>query len=325
MPYAALAVTIVLWASAFAWIRAALESYSAGHLSVLRLAIAALVLAAIAAARGVRLPARRDVPAILFVAFAGMTAYQVLLNAGEQTVPAATASLLVNLSPIFTALAATALLHERLTRTGWAGIALAFTGAAAIALAGHGGFGLHAGALLVIGAAVAQAAFFVAQKPLLRRYSSLELTTWAMVAGTIMALPLAPGLPQAIAEASARSTIAVLLLALGSSAVGFVCWAYAVGRIEVSIAAATLYAVPLVATGVGWIWLGELPSLLTCVGGTVALGGVVLTTTRGRPGGPPPVASQEPARIRSSPATAPAVTSSPSSTTPKTTATTGLT
>ena len=39
-----------------------------------------------------------------------MTAYQVLLNAGEVTVPAATASLLVNVSPIFTALLAVTLL-----------------------------------------------------------------------------------------------------------------------------------------------------------------------------------------------------------------------
>ena len=33
-----------------------------------------------------------------------MTAYQLLLNSGERTVPAGTASLLVNLSPVFTAI-----------------------------------------------------------------------------------------------------------------------------------------------------------------------------------------------------------------------------
>ena len=39
-----------------------------------------------------------------------MTAYQLLLNAGEQTVPAGTAALLVNVSPVFTAIAASVLL-----------------------------------------------------------------------------------------------------------------------------------------------------------------------------------------------------------------------
>jgi drug/metabolite transporter (DMT)-like permease len=88
-PALALAATVVLWGSAFAAIRAALEHFSAAHLSVLRLLVASLVLCAIAAARGVRLPARRDLPAIAAVALAGMTAYQLLLNSGERTVPAA--------------------------------------------------------------------------------------------------------------------------------------------------------------------------------------------------------------------------------------------
>ena len=43
-----------------------------------------------------------------------MALYQVFLNAGEVTVDAATASLLVNVSPIFTALLAVAFLGERL-------------------------------------------------------------------------------------------------------------------------------------------------------------------------------------------------------------------
>src|SRR5918999_4659267 len=127
-PAAALAATVLLWASAFAAIRAALEHFGAGHLSVLRLLVAALALGAVAAARGVGLPAARDVPAIAAVGFAGMTAYQVLLNSGERTVPAGTASLLVNLSPVFTAIGASVWLREEMTRRPWAGGAIACGG-----------------------------------------------------------------------------------------------------------------------------------------------------------------------------------------------------
>ena len=190
-PALALAATVLLWGSAFAAIRAALEHFSAAHLSVLRLLVATLALCAIAAARGVRLPARRDLPAIAAVGFAGMTAYQLLLNSGERTVPAGTASLLVNLSPVFTAIGASLWLGEEMTRRRWTGVAVACGGATLIALAGNGGLSLEQGALLVLGAAVVQAAFFLAQKPLLRRYGSLELTTWAMALGALMALPFA--------------------------------------------------------------------------------------------------------------------------------------
>ena len=188
-----------------------------------------------------------------------MTAYQLLLNGGEETVPAGTAALLVNLSPVFTAIAAGAFLGEVMTRRRWAGVAIACAGACLIALAGNGGIALERGALLVLGAAVAQAVFFVAQKPLLRRYSSLELTTWAMALGALMTLPLAPGLPAAIASAPAGALIAVAFLGLGASAIGFVAWAYACARVDVSLAAATLYAVPVVAFAVAWVWLGETP------------------------------------------------------------------
>ena len=274
---AALAVTVVLWASAFAAIRAAVRALGWAHLSFLRLAVAALVLGILAAVRRVGRPARRDLPLLALCALSGMTAYQVLLNAGEVTVPAATASLLVNVSPIFTALMAVALLGERLTPRGWLGVAIGFAGAGLIALAAGGGVRLSAGALLVLGAALAQATFFVSQKALLRRYGTLAVTAWAMGLGAAMALPLAPGLTSDVAAAPTGALLAVGFLALGASALGFLTWAYAVARIDVTAAASTLYAVPPVAAIVGWVLLGEVPSPLTAVGGAIALTGVAIT------------------------------------------------
>jgi drug/metabolite transporter (DMT)-like permease len=282
-PALAIAATVLLWGSAFAAIRAALEHFSAGHLSVLRLLVATAVLCAFAAARGVRLPAARDLPAIAAVGFAGMTAYQVLLNSGERTVPAGTASLLVNLSPVFTAIGASLWLSEAMTRRRWAGVAVACGGATLIAVAGDGGVSFGAGALLVVGAAVVQAAFFLGQKPLLRRYGSLELTTWAMALGTLMALPLAPGLAGSLGDAGAEPLAAVLFLGAGASAVGFVTWGYACSHVDVSVAAACLYAVPVVAFGLGWVWLGEEPSVVAVVGGFIALSGVAVVTRRSSP------------------------------------------
>ena len=281
-PALALSATVLLWGSAFAAIRAALEHFSAAHLSILRLLVATVALCAIAAVRGVRLPAARDLPAIAAVGFAGMTAYQWLLNSGEQTVAAGTASLLVNLSPVFTAIGASAWLGERMTRRRRAGVAVACAGASLIAVAGDGALALRAGALLVVGAAVAQAAFFLAQKPLLRRYGSLELTTWAMALGALMALPLAPGLPAEIGSAPAEALLAVAFLGVGASAAGFVTWAYACARIDVSVAAATLYAVPVVAFSAGWLWLGEQPTPAAIAGGAIALAGVALVAQADR-------------------------------------------
>jgi len=73
-----------------------------------------------------------------------------------------------------------------------------------------------------------------------------------------------------------------LFLGAGASAVGFVTWAYACARVDVSVAAATLYAVPVVAFSAGWLWLGERPAVLAVLGGLLALAGVAVVARDGR-------------------------------------------
>jgi len=277
--WAAVALTVVLWASAFAAIRTALGSFTVGELSVLRLVLASLALLAVAPLVGLRAPARADLARITAAGLTGMAGYQLLLNAGEQTVTAGTASILVNTGPVFVAVLAIRFLDERLATRAWAGVALGFTGALIIALASSDGVSLSAGALLVLGAAAAQASFFVIQKPLLRRYTPFETTTYAMVSGAIMLLPVAAPVPGAVNDASAEALGAVLFLALGASALGFFTWAFATARLDVTRAASALYSVPVVAIFVGWLWLDELPPAAAIAGGAVAITGVILTNT----------------------------------------------
>jgi drug/metabolite transporter (DMT)-like permease len=270
----AVAVTVVLWASAFAAIRAALAGFSAVDLSVVRLLVASLALVVAVPFVGLRRPALRDLPALVVAGALGMSAYQLALNTGERSVSAGTASLLVSTGPIFVALLASVFLRERMTRRAAAGTAIAFAGALVIALGQGGGVALSAGAVTVLGAALSQAAFFVVQKPLLARYSAFEVTAYAMWAGTALLLPFGVHVPTARIE----PLIAVALLGVGSSAVGFIAWAYALARLPVSVASSTLYSVPVVAILVALVWLGELPSAASVVGGAIALAGVAVAT-----------------------------------------------
>jgi drug/metabolite transporter (DMT)-like permease len=280
---AATAATVVLWGTAFVAIRVALRGLSPGELSVARLVVAALALAAVAPLLGVRLPARSDLPRILACGATGMTAYQLLLNTGEVAVPAGTASLLIATAPVHALLLARLLLGEAATRRQWAGTLLAFAGVAVLAVSrGGAGGGPLPAAVAVLGAAVAQAAFFVLQKPLLARYSAVEVTCHAIWAGTLLVLPAGAGAIPASAAASVPVLAALLWLGVGASAVGFVTWARALARLPVSTAVASLNLVPLVAVGAGWLLLGEEPAPLVAVGGVLAVGGVMLVRTGAR-------------------------------------------
>jgi len=286
--YLAAAGTVVLWAAAFPAITVAVAGLGVLGLSVLRLFVASVALLAAAPFAGVRLPRWRDLPLIALCGFAGMTLYQVLLNDGERVVPPGTASLLIATAPVFAGLLAAGFLRERQGRARWAGSALALAGVTVIACSRGVSFG--ASALVVLAAAVAQAAFHVAEKPLLVRYTGFEVTAYAMWAGTILLLPWSDAAISAVSRAPAGAVWAAVFLGVAPSALGFALWARALARMPVGRATAWLYLVPAVAIVVSLVWLSQLPSLVSLGGGALAVGGVVLAArplTRPAAGGRP--------------------------------------
>jgi drug/metabolite transporter (DMT)-like permease len=278
---AAVAVTVLLWSAAFVAIRVALPGFGVAGLSVGRLLVASLVLAVVAPLLRVRRPARADLPRIIGCGLTGMTAYQLLLNAGERSVPAGTASLLVNTAPIAAAVLALIVLREPLNRRSVAGLALGFAGAVVITLVQGDGLTPSLDAGLVLGAAIAQASFFVLQKPLLARYSGVEITSYAIWSGTALLLPLLPALTSEVPHASGEALAALIFLGAAPSALGFITWAYAQARLPVATAANTLYLVPFLAIGIAWAALDESVHPAALLGGLMILVGVFISRKPG--------------------------------------------
>jgi drug/metabolite transporter (DMT)-like permease len=258
-------------------IRVAARGFGPGELAVGRLLIASAVLACFIPVLGpVRLPEQRDLPRIVACGLSGMAGYQYLLNSGERSVSAGGASLLVNTSPIFAAILAWLALGEKVTARGRIGLAVGFLGAVIMTISQGNRIQLSGDAVLVLGAAVLFALFFVAQKPLLARYSSFELTCYATWSGSILMTPFLPSLVSQARRAQPHPFEAVIFLAVVSSALGFVTWAYVQQHLPVATAVNILYLVPFTAIGIGWIILGESTHTLAIVGGVIALIGVGL-------------------------------------------------
>jgi len=281
-----LVVTLFLWASAFVGIRVAIEHYSPGALALFRFLVASLLLTSymVATGRGasVRQATRSDWLGFAALGLTGVFIYHVALNAGERTVSAGAASLLVNTTPVFTVLLAAMFLKDLLGRRGTLGMAIAFAGAGLVSIGTNGGLRLEMGAIFVLIAAVSQAVYFIVQKDMLERYGALELTTVSTLCGCLMLSMFTPELIDSVATAPRSASLVALYLGIGPSAGAYLGWALIVSKLPVSRAVTLLYLVPVLTYLLGWALLGETPSLLSVLGGIATIAGVALVHGRSR-------------------------------------------
>ncbi|WP_161369978.1 DMT family transporter [Streptomyces sp. SID5643] len=291
----AAAVTVVLWASAFVSIRSAGDAYSPGALALGRLLAGALTLGVICLLRREGVPPR---PAWRGIAISGLLwfgFYMVALNWGEQQVDAGTAALVVNTGPILIALLGARLLGDPMPPRLLAGMAVSFAGAVTVGLSmsGEGGSSVL-GVVLCLLAAIAYAGGVVAQKPALGSASPLQVTTFGCLVGAVLCLPFAGQLVQEAGDAPASATLNMLYLGVFPTALAFTTWAYALSRTTASRMGATTYAAPALVVLMSWLFLGEVPGLLTLVGGALCLAGVAVSRSKAAARAAAPGAVPEP-------------------------------
>lgn len=280
---AAATITVVLWASAFVSIRSAGAEYDPGALALGRLLSGTVVLGVLWAIRREGLPPRAAWPGIVTAGVLWFGAYMVALNWGEQLVDAGTASLVVNIGPILIALLGGWLLKEGISPRLVVGMAVSFAGAAVVGLSMSGeGRASVGGVLLCLVAAVTYAAGVVSQKPALRHASALQFTTFACGIGALACLPFAGQLAEQAADAPAGATLNMVYLGVFPTALAFTTWGYALARTSAGKMGATTYAVPALVVAMSWLFLGEVPGLVTLAGGLLCLAGVAVSRSRAR-------------------------------------------
>jgi drug/metabolite transporter (DMT)-like permease len=273
-------ITLIIWSSAYAGIREGLlGGYSPEHLVLFRyiIASAVFVLYALLPGTRIRVPAKRDLPGIFGTGVIGISGHHLALAYGEQTVTAGTAGLLIGAAPMFTAVIAAFVLKEKLKPVGWLGLAIGFVGIALIALGADGGtLRISAGGLLILLAAVATALFLVLQKPYLARYGAVEATAWFTWAGTLPLLVFSPGMTETLMTATPAATASVIYLGIFPAAIAYAAWAVVLAASNASTLTSTMYLSPVLSILIAWIWLRELPSLLSVIGGVIAIVSVVV-------------------------------------------------
>lgn len=270
------AFTILIWGTAFPAIRMGLESYTPEHLTLLRLLIASFILLLFSFIYKLRLPDLKDIPAIFIFGSLGFTIYHIALNYGEKTVNAGSASLIISVTPIVTAILAFVFLNEKMKLNGWIGGVMSFAGIALISFSQGDAIQLNSGGLFILLAAISESLFFVFQTSYLKKYGFLPFTIYTILSSTICMLIFLPGVYQEILAAPLEVNLSVIYLGVFPTVLPYIALAYIISRAGASEATSSLYLTPITACFIAWIWLGEVPTLVSIIGGVITILGIVI-------------------------------------------------
>ncbi len=285
---AAIAVTVLAWASAFVVIRGVGQHLGGGELALGRLLVGTAVLSLLLIRRPWVRPSRGEWLLILLYGVAWFGAYNVTLNIAEHTLDAGTTAMIVNIGPILIALGAGIFLGEGIPKWLAIGAGVAFGGVVLIGLgSGLTGLGNTVGILWALASAVTYTIGVLCQKRVMRRIPSTQVTWLGCAIGTVVCLPFAGGLLSQAQAAPASAILGVVYLGAVPTALAFTTWGYALSKLPAGQLGVTTYVVPAIVIVLGFVAFGEIPTPLAIVGGIICLIGVALsrrrTVSRGEP------------------------------------------
>jgi drug/metabolite transporter (DMT)-like permease len=286
--WAVLLVAAVGWGTGGIAVRAAFgEGVGPWTLVALRVGIAAILVIALLAVKGLRVPDRLTLKVGIVMAITNLLIPYVLFTFAYNEASAGFVGLFAALIPLATAVYANFMLdNERLTRGKLIGLFIGFSGVAALLISGDSGLGAEGrplvAAVLAIISVVAIGYAGAYAKRYAGQYDPIEITGLQFGLSAVVLIPamlIFEGIPGSV---SAPGWALILYMAIASTFLPF----YLYYRLLESMPATTVslvgYLVPLVSLIGGVLLLGEQVEAGIVIGGALILIGMVTTDRAGR-------------------------------------------
>lgn len=223
----------------------------------------------------------RDFWTFVYLGFFGVTVNQMCFTIGLYFTHVSHAAVIVGLGPIYILVLAVLFRLERATGHKVVGMLVALAGVAV--LASENGISARsssvAGDAITMTGSIGFAMYVVLGKRVAEKYDTLTMTAFNHFAGALIVLPVAAYQAWRLSSSGHwhqpwRAWAAVIYMAVFSSALAYVFYFWLLRYLEASQLAAFTYLLPVLATVLGILWLGEKGSWSQVLGGVMALGGV---------------------------------------------------
>lgn len=275
--------TVVLWSLAFPFSKVAMQHFNPYSLGFLRVSIASIVLLIIGRFNGMKFPKKKDLLLFLLSGASGFGLYLFFFNKGIQTITSASSSIVIALTPVFTAIVAHHVYKEKINIIGWIMMVTAFSGVL-IMMLWDGVLSINAGILWTLLASILFCLYNILNRKLSSDgYKSIEIVTFSMIASVLVLSPFAKRGISEVATASLGEIGVLLMLGVLSSAIAYFLWSMALSTADNTSEVTNFsFLTPFVATLLGSLVLSEVPNTGTVVGGIIIIVSMIIFSKKGK-------------------------------------------
>lgn len=264
-------LTVAIWSSAYVYTKVALLTFSATALGLLRCGVATLCLMTLLTFYRQLAVKWRHIPVFMLSGASGFTLYFIAFNTGSLSLNPTTASIIIALCPIISALLALVVFKEKLRISQWLATLTAFSAVLFISLQ-EGSLLISQGIIWMLGAAALLALYNVIQRRMNRQISALQMTAYSFLFGTVMLLGYAPDALSELQDAPSDAIALVIYLGLFPGAVAYITWGKALSLAE-NIGQVTnwMFLTPCLALLLEYVVTDSYPGKATLAGGSIIL------------------------------------------------------
>lgn len=267
--------TSIIWGVNFSAVKIALADFPPLIFNALRFGLTSLFSLALSAVKRNFTFHKEDFLRLFTLSLIGYVIYQLCFIHGVALTTASNSSLILATTPIFVALLSSVLGIEKVERKIWGGVALSFSGILLITLGGGQTPTLAdqslIGDLLIFAGTLCWSMYTVLSKPLLQKYSPIQLVTLTMIIGTPpLVIISVPSLKeQSWVSISPYGWLCLIYSFLFSLAIGYVLWYRGISRIGSARTALYSNLTPVIALTIAWLFLTETMTPLQILGATL--------------------------------------------------------
>ncbi|MDT8860575.1 DMT family transporter [Alkalihalobacillus sp. MEB130] len=287
MIYGMLALATSTWGSAFIAGKIAIQSFEPATISFLRFFGAALLLFPIMwlVEKNVPKPTKKDWMMFALLGLTGIAIYNICFFLASKHAPVIKSSLFIATNPMLIMLLSGLFLKETITKRNIIGLLLAFVGVVMIITEGNImvllRFQFEPIDFVLLGAVITWALYSVLGRVVLRKYSSIVSTTYAVGFGTLFLLPfmLFEKPWDHFASSTWSAWLAIAHMSVFVTVLGFILYYYGIQKIGAAKASIFINVMPVSAVIMATIFLDETLTVATISGAVFVLSGVYVGTS----------------------------------------------